>query len=97
MSDIAGETEVLIVGGGTAGAVAAIASARDGAKTLVVEQFGFLGGTATAGLVTPMMPNHVDGLPLCAGLSEKIQLRLVASGDAALQGGTWWFNPEALK
>jgi len=90
-------TDVLVIGGGTAGAVAAIASARNGARTLVVEQYGFLGGTSTAGLVTPMMPNHVDGRPLCAGISEEIQQRLSASGDASLQGGTWWFNPEALK
>lgn len=90
-------TDVLVVGGGTAGAVAAIASARNGAKTLVVEQFGFLGGTATAGLVMPMMPNHIDGQPLCTGISEEIQRRLEESGDAVLWDGVWWFNPEALK
>jgi hypothetical protein len=88
---------VLVVGGGTAGAIAAIASARMGAKTAVVEQYGFLGGTSTAGLVTPMMPNDVGGQPLCAGISEEIQRRLSASGDASLRDGTWWFNPEALK
>ncbi|MEM2885199.1 MAG: FAD-dependent oxidoreductase [Thermoproteota archaeon] len=91
------ETDVLVVGGGTAGSVAAIAAARNGAETLVVEQFGFLGGSASAALVTPMMPNHVDGKPLCAGISEEIQERLAAEGEAVLQGGTWWFNPEALK
>lgn len=97
MSGDVRETEVLVVGGGTAGAVAAIAAARNGAETLVVEQFGFLGGSATAALVTPMMPNHIGGRPLCAGISEEIQSRLVERGDAILQGDVWWFNPETLK
>ena len=43
------ETEVLVVGGGPAGVAAAFASARMGAKTLIVEQFNCLGGVATAG------------------------------------------------
>ncbi|MCL4532527.1 MAG: FAD-dependent oxidoreductase, partial [Actinobacteria bacterium] len=36
--------EVLVVGGGTSGCVAAIAAARAGADTLLVERYGFLGG-----------------------------------------------------
>ena len=43
--------DVLIVGGGPAGVCAAISAARQGAKTLLVEQNGFCGGMATAGLV----------------------------------------------
>lgn len=42
--------DVIVVGGGTAGALAAIAAAREGAKTLVVERFGNLGGTAAYGI-----------------------------------------------
>ena len=41
---------VLIVGGGPAGVCAAIAAARNGAKVLVVEQSGMLGGMATQGV-----------------------------------------------
>ncbi|HOG00535.1 MAG: hypothetical protein BWY35_01733 [Firmicutes bacterium ADurb.Bin248] len=42
--------DVVVAGGGTAGVSAAIAAARGGAKTLVVEQYGHLGGTAVGGI-----------------------------------------------
>jgi len=42
------ECEVLIVGGGPAGALTGIASAREGAHTIIVEKNGFLGGNLTA-------------------------------------------------
>ena len=42
--------QVIVVGGGLGGVAAAIASARTGAKTLLIERNGFLGGVATAGL-----------------------------------------------
>jgi ribulose 1,5-bisphosphate synthetase/thiazole synthase len=43
--------EVVVVRSGSAGAVAAIASARSGADTLLVERYGFLGGTSTMGVL----------------------------------------------
>ena len=43
--------EVVVVGGGAAGIAAAVAAARAGARTLLVERYGFLGGMATAGMV----------------------------------------------
>jgi len=43
------EVDVLVVGGGTAGVTATIAAARLGARTLVVERYGFLGGLVTGG------------------------------------------------
>ncbi|MBU0715808.1 MAG: FAD-dependent oxidoreductase, partial [Verrucomicrobia bacterium] len=41
--------DVVVAGGGTAGVVAALAAARNGAKTLLIERYGFLGGMMTAG------------------------------------------------
>jgi hypothetical protein len=44
--------DVLIAGGGTAGVVAAIAAARQGAKTVLIEMKGYPGGTVTEGGTT---------------------------------------------
>jgi hypothetical protein len=51
------EVEVLVVGGGPAGIAASTAAARAGARTMLVERYGYLGGLATGGLVLFM-----DGL-----------------------------------
>lgn len=93
------ETEVLVVGGGSAGSAAAIASARQGARTLLIEQQGFLGGTSTGALVTPMMANHLQQRPLNQGIYLEVLQRLLASGDADIykDGNAGWFNPEMLK
>jgi hypothetical protein len=51
-----GTVDVLVVGGGPAGCGAAIAAAREGTRTLLIEQYGFLGGMGTAGLVPAFCP-----------------------------------------
>ena len=58
------EADVIVVGGGPGGLGAAVMAARAGARTLLVERFGFLGGMATSGEVHPFMRNHVDDLPI---------------------------------
>lgn len=55
-----GYWDTVVVGGGTAGTAAAIAAARAGNHTLIVEKTINVGGTAVNGLVTPMMPSYVD-------------------------------------
>ena len=104
--DIAGQNipvirsvDLLVVGGGTAGAVAAIAGAREKIRTLVVEQFGHLGGSQTGALVTPMMPNHIGQIPLNGGIDAEINTLLVAEGESGVwrDGNAGWFNPEMLK
>ncbi|MGJ8640110.1 MAG: FAD-dependent oxidoreductase [Opitutaceae bacterium] len=69
--------DVIVVGGGISGAMAAIASARGGAKTLVVEQYGFLGGMLTAAGVGPMMTFHAGDQQIIKGTTGELIDRLV--------------------
>jgi NADPH-dependent 2,4-dienoyl-CoA reductase/sulfur reductase-like enzyme len=56
---IAGRSDVLVVGAGPAGIGAAVAAARSGAKTQLIETAGCLGGVWTAGMLTKI----IDGGP----------------------------------
>lgn len=89
--------DVIVCGGGTAGAMAAIASARLGARTLVVEQFGSLGGTQSNGWVTPMMPNYLGGHKLSRGISlEVIKSQTAIQPEGDLEHGDAWYDPALL-
>ncbi|HYM28193.1 MAG TPA: FAD-dependent oxidoreductase, partial [Steroidobacteraceae bacterium] len=57
---LAGEAGVLVVGGGPAGLGAAIGAADAGARVVLAERYGFLGGNATAALVMPLMSFHTQ-------------------------------------
>ncbi|HUF93573.1 MAG TPA: FAD-dependent oxidoreductase, partial [Candidatus Limnocylindria bacterium] len=58
---LAGEVDVLVVGGGPAGLGAAMGAAAAGARVVLAERYGFLGGNATAALVMPLMSFHTQG------------------------------------
>lgn len=66
------ECDVLVVGGGVAGSSAAIASARCGAETVLVEAGGTLGGQAGIGLVTPLSSVESKSGVSFGGLAEEI-------------------------
>ena len=88
-------TDVLVVGGGPAGVCAAIAAARNGARVLVVEQSGMLGGMATQGLVGPFMTCYDKSgeTMIIRGLFEEIVERLVARGGALHPRGVFGNGP----
>lgn len=70
-------TDVLVVGGGPAGVVAAIAAKRAGVKVTLVERYGHLGGLWTGGLVLLVLGHIVQGgKQVCQGIGEEIMRRL---------------------
>lgn len=81
-----GRYDVVVAGGGCAGFAAAVAAARTGAKTLIIEQFPFFGGTATASLMATIVGvrNQVkpDELQVCKGIGEELILNMIAEGGA---------------
>lgn len=74
--------DVIVVGGGISGTMAAVASARNGVKTLLVEQYGFLGGMLTACGVGPMMSFHVGDKQVIRGFTGELIDRLVSKGKS---------------
>ena len=70
-------TDVLVVGGGSAGVVAAIAARRAGAEVTLVERYGHFGGLWTGGLVLLILGHIVKGgKQVCQGIGEEIMQRL---------------------
>jgi len=83
---VAVESDVVVVGAGPGGLMAALAAARTGAATLLVERCGFVGGMATAGLMTSFNgfrnehpPDHVQTV---RGIAQELVDRLLAAGGA---------------
>ena len=86
--------DVLVVGGGTAGAIAAISASRCGLKTLVTETLSALGGTQTFGLVMPYMsPGLKDEKFINSAIGAEIQEEMIRRG----YGRELWFDPNMLK
>lgn len=90
------EADVVVIGGGSAGIAAATAAARNGASTILIEKYGFLGGTSTAGMVGPFMTSYTpDGKrQLVAGIFQEMIDRMVTMGGAVdpstTESGSEW-------
>lgn len=70
--------DVTVLGGGPAGIAAALSAARNGARTLLVERYGFLGGMSTVAMVYPWMTFHTSsGQQVIRGIAQEIVDRLV--------------------
>ncbi|MFD7029261.1 FAD-dependent oxidoreductase [Streptomyces sp. NPDC059917] len=78
------EFDVVVVGGGSAGVAAALGAARAGARTRLIEAYGFLGGAATA-----------SGVAIYCGFTDQRRERVVAGVGAGIlrrlhaAGGSW--------
>ena len=77
--EVCREAEVVVVGGGPGGIGSALAAARSGAETVLVERYGHLGGMSTGGLVT-IIPNlsDISGKQQIAGICQELVDRLDA-------------------
>jgi hypothetical protein len=76
------EADVVVLGGGITGVPAAVAAARAGARTLLIERTGMLGGVATSGLMANIGNLFVadDGTTVIRGIAREIVVRLVEMG-----------------
>jgi FAD dependent oxidoreductase len=100
--------DVVVIGGGSAGVAAAAGAARYGAKTLLVERYGFLGGAATAAGVLAYCGLHLCGVETAVsavhGVADDVlghlrDLGVDSPPRRSVATGNWVtpLNPEALK
>jgi hypothetical protein len=79
---LAGEWDVVVVGGGSAGTSAAVAAARSGARVALVERYGYLGGMASGGMVL-VLDDMVNGEEITTtGIVREVVERLEKLGLA---------------
>ncbi len=98
-TNVMAEVDVLVCGGGSAGVAAAVSAARSGARVLLLERYGYLGGLATGGLVITVPP-------LDNGINVEIRQELERAdsyhegknlGDDPAVDGLIAVDPELLK
>ena len=82
------EFDIVVAGGGPAGIGAAVAAARNGARTLLVEGTNCLGGMGSNGLVPVIRTAGDDG-----GIAKELYDRLVAVDGAERTATHYWVNP----
>jgi glycine/D-amino acid oxidase-like deaminating enzyme len=87
--------DVLVVGGGSAGLAAAVAAAREGAETLLVERFSYTGGLATGGMIILLLTmDDGAGKQTVAGLCQEIVDRMEARGGVYYPPESEWNDPD---
>lgn len=83
--------DVVVIGGGISGIVSSLAAARSGARTILIEQQGALGGLATLGLIPPISNQFFDknGRQVIKGIADEIMTRLAIAGGTVIEWRDW--------
>jgi ribulose 1,5-bisphosphate synthetase/thiazole synthase len=93
------QVDVLVAGGGPAGIAAALAAARGGARTMLAERFGYLGGMITGANVVAVLGCGDGYVPKARGVTLEIRQRLEEFGavTATHECGDYSVDAEVLK
>jgi len=83
--EIIAECDVVVCGSGPSGFTAAIAAARNGAKTILIERYGFPGGMMTSGCVQPIYGFFSRHIQVVGGIAQELVTGLM-SADGATSG-----------
>lgn len=89
--------DVIVVGGGVAGFSAAVSAAREGASTILIERYGYLGGMVTGGLVVRLEGFGDGQKQVIRGIGQEMIDRLKQEGGARVSGCDVSVDPELLK
>jgi len=96
---VAWEGDVVVLGGSATGVFAAVAAAREGARTAIVERNGFFGGMATAAIVSVWhkLTDIAGERQIIAGLTAEVVERLKGRGAVGWHGDGYTLNTEEMK